>query len=188
MIMTFTGRERKHGTCRATRISRKTRRFGYRGERAWSQSCVNNALRVSGCSWERRRSRHARDTRFKGVFPLTNRHTARFIGHDNESRKWPKSSTFCILFIALLWLQPGWNFLEIVKLKYDDILFQSESSNMCTIIFNSLFVLPPSLFFQWAQGDVGASGLPGADGREGHPVSHYKRHYSLCQHTMWCCF
>lgn len=59
-----------------------------------------------------------------------------------------KSSTFWIHFTALLCLHRGWNVLEIVKLKYDDILFEFQSSNMCTIILTAFFFSapPPPLF------------------------------------------
>lgn len=36
-----------------------------------------------------------------------------------------------------------------------------------------------SLFLQCIKGEAGASGIPGVDGREGHPVSRKHRHYSL---------
>ncbi len=35
------------------------------------------------------------------------------------------------------------------------------------------------LSLQCIKGEAGASGIPGVDGREGHPVSRKYRHYSL---------
>lgn len=40
------------------------------------------------------------------------------------------------------------------------------------------------LFLQCIKGEAGASGIPGVDGREGHPVSRKHRHYSL--HMFGC--
>ena len=34
-------------------------------------------------------------------------------------------------------------------------------------------------FFQCIKGEVGASGIPGSDGGQGHPVSHKHRYYPM---------
>lgn len=46
------------------------------------------------------------------------------------------------------------------------------SCSCVSSIYSSSSVTSPFFFLQCIKGEAGASGIPGADGRAGHPVSH----------------